>query len=276
MNFVTYAELVRDSVALARKLPRDTCAVLGIARSGMIPATIIAQELGCRLGEVDAFLDGGKLLRWGRRCDWELPDGPVVVVDDSLYDGGAIGRAWDRMIRKGYGRGGVHYAAVYVAPGKEDKVEFWERAVPAPRLFEWNWRHGGLGNAYVDLDGILCVDPPVFDDDGPNYQRALIHAEPLPIPRGPIGAIVTGRIERWRTETTLWLSQHGVPYAGLMMAPFATAEERRGYGVTRWKAETYEASDAYLFVESDQIGARHIHAATGRPVLCPPTGEVFA
>lgn len=275
-NFVTYDELLRDSRAFARtKCPRDIVGVLGVPRSGMMPAAIVAQELGCHLGDVHMFARSGEFMRPGRRMSWDTDGAVILVLDDSMYAGAAMEAARTSLRANPFlrARAMLKYGAIYVTPDSASKVDLFQRIVDPPRLFEWNWLHGvTLEGALCDMDGIFCVDPDTFDDDGPEYERALLDAQPLNIPRRKVGAIATGRIERWRAQTELWLRRQRVEYGTLFMAPFNSAQQRRDYGVAKWKAEVYATSPMGLFIESNPEIAKEVEALTERPVLCiePP------
>lgn len=274
MNFVPYAELVRDALALARRFePGKVRGVLGVPRSGMIPASIIAQELGCHLGDVDTFASTGSFHRPGRRFDWASRiEGPILVVDDSVHSGAAMREA--REILEG---AEMATACVYLRPGMEAEVDVFARRLASPRLFGWNWTASVLlSRCLTDLDGIICTDSDVFDDDGPEYEQALRDVRPLHLPRRRLRGIVTARLERWRDLTVEWLDVHGVDRKRLEMAPFPRAAVRRQHGNARWKASVYaDDTDALLFIESSRPQAKEIARRTERPVLCLPDEKVY-
>lgn len=283
MNFVTYAELVRDARSLARRLDPETVGVLGIPRSGMLVASIIAQELDCHLGDVNAFAASGcTFMKPGRRMNWQRdPSGPIVVVDDSLYAGAAMDQAKlalraNPMMDAYYD---YQFACLYLAPGMEHRVHYFERIVEPPRMFAWNWRHSDMLQwSMCDIDGVLCPDPTCAEEDADGYLDHLKNAPLLFTPRRRIHTIITGRLEQHRAVTEQWLSLRRIDYDRLYMAPFSTMEQRRAYTARRWKGETYASAstDVKLFIESDYQAADHIASiAKGRPVLCPIEGEVF-
>lgn len=280
MKYISYMEMVADAKAFARKLPSDTVGVLGIPRSGMMVASIIAQELDLPLGEVHNFsAHGGVFMRAGRRLDrFPHTSGSVVVIDDSLYAGAAMEQAAISLRTSPMSHYRFYRAVLYMAPGGEGKVEFFHRIVETPRLFEWNWRHSDiLESAMVDMDGIVCEDPTCGDHQ-PAYETFLRDAATLFKIRREIGAIVTGRLRKYEPETRNWLRRHCVQYNDLLMHPAKTPGERKGAsGIALWKAEEYAAEpQAELFVESEHEQAKFIHAHSGKPVFCPTTGEVFS
>lgn len=282
----SYTDLAHDARALAHRYRGQVCGVVGVPRSGMLAASIVALELNLPLVSLGQFLEsrlGAYEAGWrfGLRST-ELPDRRVLIVDDSLLSGetmrGAMGqlaslRDWPRWV--GY------FAAVYgPAGGMPDSLPHpvgVARELPSPRFFEWNvWHSAAMGRAMLDLDGVLCEDPPLLDDGGLAYSRALREARPLHIPTVPVRAICTARLEPYRQLTKDWLRGQGVTHGGLHMGPWSTPEHRRQCDVAAWKAAVYGASDCTLFVESDAGLAERIALLSRRAVLCPRAQRIFA
>lgn len=274
VSYVTYAQLLEDVQLLLQRIPAETLrtikSVVGIARSGLLPATIIATQLHLPLISTTRW--GGITLGAGKRLGEQKALAPRLIVDDSVFAGTAMREAVK------FFRTQPHYrAALYVCPDHLDEVDFYARAVPRPRYFEWNLlQHPDLSHFMLDIDGILCHDPQPFDDDGETYQRALINALPFRLPKRPVLALCSNRLERWRDITRAWLEQHGVEYAELCLSPYATAAERRaGAKYGEFKAKCYRASAATLFVESCPKQAAVIARLSGKPVICPSHPEAF-
>lgn len=273
MNFISYSDLIADVDSLAKKLPEDIVGVVGIPRSGMLPASLLAMRLGVNLGEVDSFIwSGGAFFRPGRRMSWDSGRGSLVVVDDSVHAGASMDFARRAIqanpsIRQFYT--GVHFVAVYITPGAENKVHYWSRPVESPRVFQWNlWTSDHLTSTSCDLDGVLCEDPPPFEVEDKQYEEAIAGVKPLYLPRRRLASIITGRIERWREATEEWLSLYGITYESLQMSPFASEKERRAFGVENWKSEVYRGSSATLLIESSSEQADVIASQSKKPVLC--------
>jgi uncharacterized HAD superfamily protein len=265
IQFRSYAQLADDVTLLLAKLPRTYAAVCGIPRSGMVPASMIAMEMG-----VPIMMLGSDDLGSGRRVRLRGA-GRTLVVDDSVYRGGAMAAA-----RQVFGTT-ADYACVYVTPGSEHLVNHYAVQLPGPRHFQWNV----LGckateNFMFDMDGVLCLDPQPFDDDGPDYIHAIANAAPLHLPTVPIAAICTNRIERHRAVTEAWLKTHGVKYGRLIMQEYDTAAERRRcMPAPNHKAHHYKASGCGLFVESHAAQAMAIHKLAGKPVLVVDGWQIF-
>ena len=275
LTYITYSDLVRDVEKLALSIPSETVrrirAVVGIPRSGMLPATMLAHHWNVPLANYDGqLLSGDRTISWTSGCGDTL-----LLVDDAIYRGTAMDRAAalipadHRLVR----------AAVYSHPDAPT-IDFIGRVVPARRYFAWNlFGHADAASFAFDLDGVLCLDPPVRDDDGPEYEQALVNAVPWKLPSVKVGAIVTMRLERWRAVTEDWLSRHGVQYGELVMCPCNSADQRRSsfgrYGYGKWKGKQATFLGLSLFVESDESQASEINATSGMMVICPTTGRYW-
>ncbi|OGT57685.1 MAG: hypothetical protein A3E01_02805 [Gammaproteobacteria bacterium RIFCSPHIGHO2_12_FULL_63_22] len=274
MNFVSYAQLAKDVTDWCSRLPRDIDAVIGVPRSGIIPASMIALQRNIPI--LYSGLESGT----SNRCSKRLLE-RVLVVDDSLDSGKSMERmkSW---IHARYSGSTIRfeYAAVYPShESRVTKVDRWYRVVQGPRAFEWNLFHAGnMATACLDMDGILCLDPPpaAIADDA-KYEAWLPNATPFHLPTVPIYAIVTARLERYRTATAEWLRQHGVKFTQLIMAPFERKAELWAAGHGTWKGGIYRELDAAkLFVESSRPQAKEIKRLAGKPVICLEGMEAVA
>lgn len=288
ITYITYETLARDVREFSARVPPDVACIAGIPRSGMIPAAMLGLHL--HLPVVDIYsLCAGQQPKSSGRLDSEsrfsLSSGGghhVLVVDDSIYCGSSLRAAKAAVASRTIGRNlKFTYAAIYRHGGRELHpqldCDLYHRNVPPRRYFEWNlMQHPDLANVMLDIDGVLCRDPTVYDDDGPEYVAALEKAIPLHIPKLPVGHLITCRINRWRPQTEAWLQRHDIAYKSLTMADYPTAAERRReckYG--EWKGEHYAKSGATLFVESDKLQAPDIASVAGKPVICLEDGSVY-
>ena len=125
-----------------------------------------------------------------------------------------------------------------------------------------------VGKLAVDLDGVLCENPPMNDRvELDKYERWINVAAPNIIPAYPIEAVVTSRYEKYRKETEQWLKQNGVKYNRLIM--FDNQYERGFKQITRFKAENALAVGAIWFWESEEQQAKEISRLMNAPVYCP-------
>jgi len=265
LNFISYNELSKDVLKLIPFcLDNDISAIYACPRSGLLPATMLATELHLPCGVAGESLHMGTRLKIYPR----IGKGPALLIDDSVNKGTSINRASSKLNDIPHLK-----ACVYINPKnrKKNRVDFACKTLETPRLFQWNiFNSQFVANTMFDLDGVFCIDPPVFDDDGVEYQNYLSNAIPLHQTTWPIGWIVTNRLEIWRDITGKWLHTHGIKIKHKMyMQPYNTAAERRAKSNTAlYKADIYNSTaDALLFVESSDKQASRIFSSTKKPVL---------
>jgi orotate phosphoribosyltransferase len=282
MNYRNMSNLVAQSKKLANLLPRDVELIVGIPRSGLLVANLIALYRNLPFTDVQSFIDG-KLLYAGKRLkrlDFEkFLQSPrkVVVVDDSLRSGNQM-KLNKQRIKELTAIHNILYVVVFIEPGMENTIDFYSEVVKSPRCFEWNiMHHSILRNTCVDIDGVLCRDPTREENDGgPLYEEFLINVEPNIIPSTEIGWLVTCRLEKYRKVTEMWLKRQGVQYQSLVMMNYPNKEARVSAGNhAEFKANWYRNVNANLFIESSSIQAKKIAQLTNKPVFCVENWEMI-
>ena len=205
-SFADLSNLIRTNLY---KIPHDIDVVVGIPRSGMLPANLIALYLNKRMSDLDSFLEG-KLIASGERDKYITKSNihKVLIVDDSVDSGNAINKAKKKLgpVANSYK---LLYLAPIVTPQGTSMVDIWFEILDGnERIFEWNfYHHSFLSNACMDIDGVLNVDPEI-DDDGPIYTNYIENAIPLFIPTVPVDTLVSCRLEKYRLQTEKWLKEH--------------------------------------------------------------------
>jgi uncharacterized HAD superfamily protein/hypoxanthine phosphoribosyltransferase len=272
MEYRSFSDLADTVISNAYRVPADVDLIVGIPRSGLLPANLLALQLNKPLLDLEAFLAGHRPAV-GRTVAATMQnlDNPrrILIVDDSIASGASMrivrARVADAMPDKL-----VTYAAIYgTKPAHEDTDIVFE-TVPSPRIFQWNlMRHKRLADACFDIDGILCHDPSHEEnDDGDKYERFLLTARPLLRAGVSIKHLVTSRLEKYRPQTERWLAENGVQYEKLWMLDLPSAAERRRQGAhASFKASVYVETGAGLFVESEDQQAQEIAELSGKPVL---------
>jgi hypothetical protein len=273
-EWVSTTRLVAEAVRLAGLLP-PVCGVAGIPRSGMSPAAVIATHLQLPLyqltedGRLDRLGHGSR----GRTLGFPPARGPVAVVDDTVYGGGAMERARAAVARLGVP---ALFAAVFVRPEARGAVDVYARLLPSPHLLEWNVMNNGpfCGRAAdpvygagvaLDLDGVIVHDA---DSGGPVGGAYLV-------PRTvPCRLIATGRRARHWGATVDHLARVGASWARLEMLP-DDAPDDTPEAIAAHKARHYAASGCGFFVESEPVQAAEIFRLTGKPVICPRAAAVW-
>ncbi len=259
-------------------IPRDFDLIVGVPRSGMLPANLLALYLNKPYTDIHSFLNG-HIYKAGARSQFFEGGGckKVLVVDDSIASGSALQECKASLAHL-EDKFNISYCAVYVAPGKEKLVDYFFEVVPLPRYFQWNiLNHTTLEKACFDIDGVLCVDPlPEQNDDGEKYIDFLLNAPPLFIPGSKIGTIVTSRLEKYRPQTETWLKANNVKYNDLIMLDLPDmAARQRANNHGEHKAKAYMSKPYVLFVESEPAQAAEINRLSKKPVLCTENFEMI-
>ncbi|MBK60381.1 MAG: phosphoribosyltransferase [Pseudomonas sp.] len=283
MNYRSLNDLSRLSTECASKIPNDVELIVGIPRSGMLVASIIALKQNLPLTDLYSFLRNDDLKKGNTRtykhAELVKPRDAkkILLVDDSISSAKSM-RAADEQVRAVYG-GQVLTMAVFAERHNRHHVDMYLELVEQPRVFEWNiMHHPFLAQACLDIDGVLCVDPTNEEnDDGPNYREFLSCTRPLFIPSVKVAHLVTSRLEKYRAETEEWLQRNGVQYGTLHMLDLPTAEERRRLNIHhKFKAEVYANQPlTRLFVESEVRQAVEIMKLSRKPVYCIETNEMY-
>jgi uncharacterized HAD superfamily protein/hypoxanthine phosphoribosyltransferase len=282
MQYRSISDMTQLITSNLHLVPQDVDLVVGIPRSGILPAIIISLMLNLRYADLDCFLDGrmagaGSTKRHAGMIDEPGKARHVLVIDDSVNRGHAMQEAKDRL-RAISGDTRITYAAVYVVPDGQAQVDVLFEVVPLPRLFEWNFAHHTyLNHACVEIDGVLCRDLRHDEnDDGPNYARFLAEASPLHRPTRRIACLVTSRLEKYRTQTEAWLERQGITYDKLVMLDQpATEESLRPDLLGEFKGKVFRESDAILFVAGNHSQAVQIARFAGKPVLSVERQELI-
>ncbi|WBM70856.1 phosphoribosyltransferase family protein [Buttiauxella sp. WJP83] len=278
-NISSLSHDIRKNLFKINKLDVDL--VVGIPRSGMIPAYTIALYLNIDCTDIASFINNTPLKKGNTRCYNNNLSNPhdakkILLVDDSIDSGRSINNELMRIPQHLKNR--VSTLAIYSSSLKRNDVDLFLEYVPHPRVFEWNiYHHPVIEKSCVDIDGVLCIDPtPEENDDGDKYRHFLLNAEPLFIPSVKIHALVTSRLEKYRSETESWLEKHGVQYDSLIMLDLPTKEERIKSGAhSTHKSLAYNKLNASLFIESEIDQAINICKRTGKPVYCVDTNEMI-
>lgn len=271
MNYRTIADLNNTILKNLCKIPRDIDLVVGVPRSGMLPANLIALYLNLPYTDIDSFIEG-RIYKYGERGAFATVRKleRVLIVDDSVCSGKAMLQVKDKIqpLIEAYK---FIFCSVYQYPPTIDLVDIYFELVELPRLFQWNIIHNPiLSVSCVDIDGVLCVDPTNEEnDDGEKYISFLRNARPLYIPSVKIHTLVSCRLEKYRELTDIWLRQNGVEYDNLILLDLPNKDARIKWGkYGLYKANVYMSSPCKLFVESSLSQSEIILHKSKKAVFC--------
>ena len=276
MHFKSFGDLSRDLAKNMARVPLEVDLIVGIPRSGLMAASMLALMLNKKFCDVASFLDNRSLQHGRTRLpsngdlSYPLQARTILILDDSVDSGASMRNVLADMEVLREGRSFIT-AAVYASRLGTSQVDLYFEKVEMPRVFAWNLFHRNeLAECCVDIDGVLCQDPTHDEnDDGTRYLRFLESTTPLARPTYRIGHLVTSRLEKYREPTVRWLKGHGIQFDHLHMLDLPSAAERRRLGChAQFKADVYRSLDmASLFIESDPSQALEIARLSGKPVL---------
>lgn len=245
--------------------------IVGVPRSGMIPAYIIALNLNLPIIDLESFVNNIDP-PGGDRLNLKIPNNPqrILLVDDSIQSGGQMMKAIKKI--SDFGNFDIKTLAVYASEDAAIHVDFYFKVLNFPRIFQWNILNSWIYEySCVDIDGVLCEDPIDFEnDDGENYIKFLLNASPKYIPSCHIGVLVTNRLEKYRLPTEEWLNKNNIKYNSLIMLDLPDKKTRVKLGnYSNFKSEIYKRHiNHLLFIESSINQAIEINKNTGRNVFC--------
>ena len=281
LNYKTYQNLLLDIKHNINKIPNNIDLIVGIPRSGMIPAYMIGLMLSKQVCTLYEFLAEDFKNNTTVRVKFSSDIKNILVIDDSILSGNASKRTKDLIKNFGLDKKyNIKYMAIYYKDDSYKRfIDLALEKVPSPRIFQWNYlNHAFLQDAAFDIDGVLCVDPSKEEnDDGEKYKTFLLNARPLFIPKYKIPYIITSRLKKYENETKAWLAKHNVQYDNLIMLSNYTALERKRLNLhAKFKAEQYlKLTDIRLFIESNRQQAQEISLLTKKLCFCATTDELF-
>lgn len=236
VDFVTIDELAVWTREFVERLPETYDLVIGVPRSGMFVASIIATKLGRPLTTPDLFLEG----RWWASRLLESPDPSnvhsVLLVDDSVDRGSSIEAAKEIVARCPRPTRITTAAVIAHRPDASRLVDLYGQIIPHPVIFEWNLMHAKvMTRLSASFEGVL---------DRPGR-----------IPAYPIDVVLSSADESERERIEAALLDHEVLYDELILM---TGKD---------KVDVLASNPPDLHLEATLEEAQRISSATGIPTI---------
>jgi len=239
--------------------------VVGIPRSGMIPASLIATHLQLPLTDVYGIINNNLNDKSNTFRSFDLSKKfTILLTDDSINTGKAMNEAV-ALIKKSLPNIEIIRFAVWCSEKtKASDVDLYCDRLETPRAFQWNlWNHHASKNWASDLDGVICRNPTKDENDkGVKLENFYKTADPLFLYKKPIKYVVTARLEKYRSITEEWLAKHGIKYHQLIM--------KQNPKVNHWeyKLNFLLQNPVDLYIESDMKQSKKIASGGNIPVWC--------
>lgn len=237
-------------------LPPDVDCVIGIPRSGLLFANIIAVKRGWPLSTPDLF----PTVVWQTKEKIVAGFKKIVIVEDSTWTGAQLHTA-KLLIKQKTPDVTILTVSLFASSQSHYLSDFVGSRYPSHKFtaFEWNLAHASYkewGDLCVDLDGVICRGN-----------------DPYIIPNCEIRAIITSRPETERETTERWLADHKVRYKELKMSS-SSNQGILDISVSHKVREIKKISPLW-FWESDGREARLIAKRTRIPVLCIDEMKIY-
>jgi hypoxanthine phosphoribosyltransferase len=135
-TFITSEQLIRDTIYLIRFIPRQFDIVIGVARSGLLPASIISEYLSLPLGILNIPEQHLEICRGGKRICPLDKIRTALIVDDTVSTGFGI-KAAIHSITKQYPNIKYATAAIYADQEYYYEIPFVSAMYNTPHFLEW-------------------------------------------------------------------------------------------------------------------------------------------
>ena len=275
MEFITIKDLNNDIISNINKVPVDVDLIVGIPRSGLLAAELIALYVNKPLTDIDSFIEGkvfssGKTKNTSNFTSNFTEMKKVLIVEDSVDSGNSIRLAKEKL-QDISNKKELIYLTIYTRTDTKDLTDIYFKIIDDRRVFEWNYLHNNqLNDMCFDIDGVLCCDPSKNQTENEKeYEKFLLNAVPKLITTKEIGYLVTSRLEKYRSQTEQWLKNNNISYNKLLMYPDSVEKRNIPGEHSRFKAEIYKKmSKSTLFIESEPDQAAEINRITKKPVFC--------
>lgn len=277
MNYTSYNDLsidIKNNLHLIRD--REFDLIVGIPRSGMIPAYMIALGLNVQCTSLPSFLNNEPLSHGITRKTKSKVTNPwdaknVLLVDDSISTGKSLTLIMESL--PDHLKAKVTSSVIYSSKPVREEVNIIFRSKPNPRVFEWNFfHHPFVENACIHMDGIIFVEAPnEVKANEEKYVSYIKNVKANVIPSYKLHTVITDRLEKYRDDTAEWLRRHNINYDHLIMKNVASEEKKQD-----WMAKYYKDSSAQYFIVKDSTRALKIKKESVKFVFCIDENKFYS
>lgn len=278
ISYKSYSDLALLVLTSPKLSTRNYDLVLGIPKSGLIPALIISSSKNIPMGDTTSILSGmivenGSTTTSIKRTVDLNESLNVLIVDDSYHSGKSFAEVREKIQMK-YPQWNTYCFGVYASSKPKTGVSCLELLNP-PHLFQWNiFKNKILEKSCLDIDGVLCNDSELDEyKDTMGYRDYLATAPRKNIPFGICKAIVSGRRESYLDVTASWLAGNSIEYQYLHHFPDNAKKNQEA--IAQYKARIFAKSDCQLFIESNDLEAKLIHVYSKKPVYCVDSATLY-
>ncbi len=263
-NFVNNAEMAAYVGEWIKKFDTQYDLIVGIPRSGLMVASLIATSMAKPLATPDRIM-------WISKSITPRSIKNILVVDDCITTGKSINTGFEK-VREQYPEAVIHKGVLFANNDNKWMVDTYCRTLHG-NIFQWNLLHFKIGAVGFDMDGVLCEECSEGNDEE-TYLKQMDSARPYLVPEFEIDFIITDRLEKYRPQTEKWLKDHGVRYKRLVMWNVPKRPERDASAA--FKSEIIKGIDIRYYLESELKQAEAIWHATRTICVCTDEMKMFS
>ncbi len=263
-SFINNMEMAAYVDQWVRNFDRQYDLIVGVPRSGLLVACMIATKLGKPLATPENIV-------WTSKSISLKPIHSILVVDDCISTGKSINTAAER-IKALYPQAAVYRGVLFASSNTKNMVDTYGASIDGYQIYQWNVMHFKFGPVGFDIDGVLCEECPDLKNEE-RYLEFLRTARPYLIPEFEIDYIITSRPEKYRPETEKWLKDHGVRYKNLVM--WNVSSKPDGNETAAYKSGVIKSTPIKYYVESNTKQAEEIWKTTRKPCICTDEMRIF-
>ncbi|WP_083005006.1 phosphoribosyltransferase family protein [Halomonas sp. GT] len=272
IHFKSYADLNSDINKNFDKISGDWDLVVGIPRSGMIPAYIISLALNINCTDIASLVSNLPLKRGVTRDlkknithPWDAKR--ILLVDDSILSGESLRKEMEPI--PVFLKNRVTTLAIYSNKPVRKDIDIVLEFVPLPRVFEWNiFHHKIVEGACVSLEGVISIDKI--------NNKPLMLMKPRYLPSGKIHTIVSCRPASQREEVVSWLTMNGINFSNLVMvSDDVDFDSLDDFSKSKIKSDAFQSSSAFLYIEGNSEQAKMINKESNKPVYCQASSQIY-
>jgi hypoxanthine phosphoribosyltransferase len=263
-NFVSNVNMAADVDGWVKSFETRYDLIVGVPRSGLMIASLIATKLGKPLATPENII-------WRSKSFSPKPINNILVVDDCVSTGKSLNEATEK-IKELYPQAIVHKGVLYATDLLKSEIDTYFGIINGIQIFQWNLMHYKFGIVGFDMDGVLCQACP-DDKNEDAYLKFLDTARPYLIPEYEIDYIITSRLEKYRPQTEKWLKENDVKYKKLIMWDLPEKSDRDGAGT--FKSRTIQGIHIRYFIEDNVNQAEEIWNTAKIACLCIDEMRMF-
>ncbi|RUR28308.1 hypothetical protein ELY33_14005 [Vreelandella andesensis] len=268
--FKSYADLNSDIKKNFDKISGNWDLVVGIPRSGMIPAYIISLALNVNCTDISSLVNNFPLKKGVTRGiknnisqPWDA--NKILLVDDSILSGDSLRKEMKSI--PNFLKKRITTLAVYSNKPVRNDVNIVIEFIPLPRVFEWNiFHHKIIEESCISLEGVISINK--------SNGKDVIKSSYLPSQK--VNTIVSCRHELQRQKVVDWLKLNSVSFTNLIMVNNdVELNNMDNFSIAKFKSEAFRNSSARLYIEGDAEQAKMINRNSNKPVYCQASSKIY-